>query len=165
MMYDLSIKKEVYVYGHKIGSHWGILGTILVLTPLISIPAFILISQWKVSDSSFWPISVIMYYLLISDLNFDSVVRAWLYINCILLAVNQNPNTMTTPSSDLRQARPDKPILTLCKKAIFKAQLPPNRPVEENKENREKREMEEPMVWWSLINRPVADDCAYRGHP
>ncbi|KAI4803367.1 hypothetical protein KUCAC02_006918 [Chaenocephalus aceratus] len=104
MMYDLSIKKEIYVYGYTIGSHWGILGTILVLTPLISIPAFILISQWK------------------------------------------NPNTMTTPSSDLRQARPDKPILTLCKKAIFKAQPPPNRPVEENKENREKREMEEPMV-------------------
>ncbi|KAI9533589.1 hypothetical protein NQZ68_021124 [Dissostichus eleginoides] len=100
MMYDLSIKKELYVYGFKIGPHWSILGTILLVTPLISIPAFIFISQWK------------------------------------------NPNTMTTPSSDLRQAWPHKPILTLCKKAIFKAQPPPNRPVEEN---REKREMEEHM--------------------
>ncbi|KAK5848873.1 hypothetical protein PBY51_008560 [Eleginops maclovinus] len=101
LMYDLSLKKEFSINGYKIGPHWGIFSTILVLTPLICIPAFILFAMCK------------------------------------------TPNTMATPSSDLRQARPHKPILTLCKWAIFKAQAPPNRPVEENSV---KREMEEPSM-------------------
>lgn len=41
---------------------------------------------------------------------------------------------MAVPSSDLRQIRPDKPILTLCKRVVFKAQVQPNRHVEENNE-------------------------------
>lgn len=47
---------------------------------------------------------------------------------------NQNPKKMTTPSSDLRQAQPHKPVLTLCKHVIFKAQGPPARDVDESNE-------------------------------
>lgn len=34
---------------------------------------------------------------------------------------------MTTPSGDLRQARPHKPVLTLCGYVIFGAQAQPHR--------------------------------------
>lgn len=34
----------------------------------------------------------------------------------------QNSQAMTTPSSDLRQARPHKPVLTLCGYVVFRAQ-------------------------------------------
>lgn len=55
-----------------------------------------------------------------------------------------NTNEMTTPSSDLRQAKPHKPILTLCKRVIFGAQVKPNMnvPFESN----EKMAMHEPDV-------------------
>ncbi|XP_037615891.1 sodium- and chloride-dependent GABA transporter 2-like [Sebastes umbrosus] len=90
MLYDLAntVPLEMF-YGR---SSWGILGMLLIATPLICIPAFILVS---------------------------------LYRNC---------DNMTTPSSDLRQAQPHKPILTLCKRVIFGAQVQPNRHVEEPNE-------------------------------
>ncbi|TMS02833.1 Sodium- and chloride-dependent betaine transporter [Larimichthys crocea] len=49
----------------------------------------------------------------------------------LLITLYKNPKNMTTPSSDLRQAQPHKPILQLCRRVIFKAQSPPNRRVEE----------------------------------
>ncbi|XP_068573531.1 sodium- and chloride-dependent GABA transporter 2-like [Cebidichthys violaceus] len=61
----------------------------------------------------------------------------------ILVALCKNPQNMTTPSSDLRQARPHKPILTLCKRVVLKAQVRPNRHVAENKED---MSMGEPSV-------------------
>ncbi|XP_028426588.1 sodium- and chloride-dependent betaine transporter [Perca flavescens] len=48
------------------------------------------------------------------------------------ISMYKNDQKMTTPSSDLRQAQPHKPILTLCNHVIFKAQVKPNRHVEEN---------------------------------
>ncbi|KAM6961577.1 sodium- and chloride-dependent betaine transporter-like [Tautogolabrus adspersus] len=59
----------------------------------------------------------------------------------IFVLMCKNPDNMTTPSSDLRQARPHKPILTLCGKVIFKAQGKPNRSVDEEDD---KMVMEEP---------------------
>ncbi|CAL8318415.1 unnamed protein product [Lota lota] len=41
------------------------------------------------------------------------------------VAAWRDPQKMTTPSSTLRQAWPQKPVLTLCKKVIFKAQDTP----------------------------------------
>ncbi|XP_054480685.1 sodium- and chloride-dependent GABA transporter 2-like [Anoplopoma fimbria] len=94
LLYELADSTRLLVYGYEIGLNRSILGSFLVITPLICIPAFILFSLFK------------------------------------------NPLNMTTPSSDLRQARPHKPILTLCKRVIFKAQVQPNRQhAEENKEN------------------------------
>lgn len=55
-----------------------------------------------------------------------------------------NIDGMTTPSRDLRQAQPHKPILTLCKRVIFRAQVNPNKnvPLETN----EKLAMTDPDV-------------------
>lgn len=55
---------------------------------------------------------------------------------------------MTTPSSDLRQAQPHKPVLTLCNRIIFKAQGPPIRNVDECNE---KMMMEEHGGVWRLL--------------
>ncbi|XP_041636440.1 sodium- and chloride-dependent betaine transporter-like [Cheilinus undulatus] len=52
----------------------------------------------------------------------------------IFVALCRDPNNMTTPSKDLRQARPNKPILTLCGKVIFRAQWKPNRSADEGSE-------------------------------
>ncbi|KAG8005615.1 Sodium-and chloride-dependent GABA transporter 2 [Nibea albiflora] len=52
----------------------------------------------------------------------------WLFITPLICG---NPTNMAIPSSDLRQARPHKPILQLCKRVIFEAQSPPSRRVEE----------------------------------
>ncbi|XP_056223563.1 sodium- and chloride-dependent GABA transporter 2-like [Seriola aureovittata] len=52
----------------------------------------------------------------------------------VLVALWRNPQNMTTPSSDLRQAQPHKPVLTLCKYVIYKAQRLPIRSVEERDE-------------------------------
>ncbi|CAL8242509.1 unnamed protein product [Merluccius merluccius] len=41
------------------------------------------------------------------------------------VSLYRDQGKMTTPSSDLRQARPHKPVLTLCKRVIFKAQATP----------------------------------------
>ncbi|XP_034434392.1 sodium- and chloride-dependent betaine transporter-like isoform X2 [Hippoglossus hippoglossus] len=59
----------------------------------------------------------------------------------IFVALWRNPQNMTSPSSDLRQARPHKPVLTLCKRVIFKAQGPA---VGTTAETHEKIMMEEP---------------------
>ncbi|KAK7886161.1 hypothetical protein WMY93_025782 [Mugilogobius chulae] len=55
-----------------------------------------------------------------------------------------NNMNMTSPSSDLRQAQPHKPILTLCKCVIFAAQVKPN--VNVPLERNEKLAMHEPDV-------------------
>ncbi|XP_008398863.1 sodium- and chloride-dependent GABA transporter 2-like isoform X2 [Poecilia reticulata] len=49
----------------------------------------------------------------------------------IFIALRRDPNNMTTPSKDLRQVSPDKPVLTLCNLVIFQAQRRPNRNPEE----------------------------------
>ncbi|XP_072311165.1 sodium- and chloride-dependent betaine transporter-like [Eucyclogobius newberryi] len=61
------------------------------------------------------------------------VISAFLILTpmiCIPLFVFRslyyNANDLTSPSSDLRQAQPHKPILTLCKRVIFAAQVKPN---------------------------------------
>lgn len=40
---------------------------------------------------------------------------------------NQNGQNMNSPSGDLRQARPHKPILTLCSLVVFDAEAQPDR--------------------------------------
>uniref|UniRef100_A0A673BEN7 Transporter n=1 Tax=Sphaeramia orbicularis TaxID=375764 RepID=A0A673BEN7_9TELE len=60
----------------------------------------------------------------------------------IFRSLCKNSKTMTTPSSDLRQAQPHKPVLTLCEYIVFKAQVQPKKNVERNNE---KMEMEEPV--------------------
>ncbi|KAG9340014.1 hypothetical protein JZ751_022125 [Albula glossodonta] len=51
----------------------------------------------------------------------------------ILVAVCKDKNNMTTSASDLRQASPHKPRLTLCKRVILRGQTPtPKQPEEEN---------------------------------
>ncbi|XP_068442323.1 sodium- and chloride-dependent betaine transporter-like [Clinocottus analis] len=92
LMYELANVGGLMVYGYEIGVSGSILGSLLIITPLMCIPVFIFVTLCK------------------------------------------NPNNMTTPSRDLRQARPHKPILTLCKCVIFKAQVQPNSRVEERKE-------------------------------
>ncbi|XP_035460227.2 sodium- and chloride-dependent betaine transporter isoform X1 [Scophthalmus maximus] len=59
----------------------------------------------------------------------------------VLVSLWRNAQNMTTPSSDLRQARPHKPLLTLCKYVIVKSQGPPARTVDDSNE---KMRMEEP---------------------
>uniref|UniRef100_A0A3Q3LTW2 Transporter n=1 Tax=Mastacembelus armatus TaxID=205130 RepID=A0A3Q3LTW2_9TELE len=82
LLYDLSQTRPLVVYGHKLSTWGNTVGTLLIIAPLICIPAFILVS-------------------------------------------------LTTPSSDLRQARPDKPVLKLGKRIIFKAQRPPVKNMDE----------------------------------
>ncbi|KAM9846062.1 sodium- and chloride-dependent betaine transporter-like [Aulostomus maculatus] len=97
ILFEMSNVYVVSVYGFSSGI-WGVIvGSLLLITPLICVPIFILVAMWK------------------------------------------NPH-MASPSRDLRQARPQKPLLTLCKCVIFKAQVQPN-----NTEGRnEKMMMEEP---------------------
>ncbi|XP_061618363.1 sodium- and chloride-dependent betaine transporter-like [Phyllopteryx taeniolatus] len=72
MLYDLAKTQSLMVYDYQMGT-WGLaVGSLLILTPLICIPAFILITLCR------------------------------------------SPQNMTTPSSELRQARPHNPTLTLC---------------------------------------------------
>lgn len=52
----------------------------------------------------------------------------------ILVALYRGADQMTRPSSDLRQARPHKPVLTLCGCVVFKSQAPPSRSTEEANE-------------------------------
>ncbi|XP_019947904.2 sodium- and chloride-dependent betaine transporter-like [Paralichthys olivaceus] len=59
----------------------------------------------------------------------------------ILVALWRNPQNMISSSSDLRQLRPHKPLLTLCKCVILKAQGQPFRTAAER---HEKIMMEEP---------------------
>lgn len=59
----------------------------------------------------------------------------------IAVALCRNSDQLTRPSSDLRQARPHKPLLTLCGHVIFKAQAPSKRSMEETSE---KMMMDEP---------------------
>ncbi|XP_032361228.1 sodium- and chloride-dependent betaine transporter [Etheostoma spectabile] len=90
LLYDLTQSQSLTVYGYKPGIWGDTFGALLIITPLICIPVFFLISLCK------------------------------------------NRRKMTRPSSDLRQAQPNKPILTLCNHVIFKAQLKENRHVEES---------------------------------
>ncbi|XP_040002387.1 sodium- and chloride-dependent GABA transporter 2-like [Xiphias gladius] len=89
VLYNLADLNSPVLYGYELDTWGTTLSTLLVATPLLCIPAFVLVSLWR------------------------------------------NPKNMTTPSSDLRQARPHKPVLTLCKHVIFKAQGPPSFSVDE----------------------------------
>ncbi|XP_074554739.1 sodium- and chloride-dependent GABA transporter 2-like [Halichoeres trimaculatus] len=99
LLYHLGDTYPFQIYEYRPGLLGAALGGLLILTPLICVPVFILVSLCK------------------------------------------NPDNMTTPSSDLRQARPNKPILTLCNLVVFKAQKQPNRWTDEN---HDKVMMEEP---------------------
>ncbi|TNM91358.1 hypothetical protein fugu_019738 [Takifugu bimaculatus] len=85
MLYNLAEGHAIMVYGYIPGVWAGVVGTLLILTPLMCIPVFIFISLCK------------------------------------------NSRAMTTPSSDLRQARPQKPVLTLCGYVVFRARAQPHR--------------------------------------
>uniref|UniRef100_A0A672HGB7 Transporter n=1 Tax=Salarias fasciatus TaxID=181472 RepID=A0A672HGB7_SALFA len=61
--------------------------------------------------------------------------------NACLSSTRQNADQMTRPSSDLRQAQPHKPLLTLCGCVIFRSQAPPSR---STVETNDKMMMEEP---------------------
>ncbi|KAF7670032.1 hypothetical protein LDENG_00074300 [Lucifuga dentata] len=101
LLYDLANKHSFgSAYDFSPGSWASTLAVLLILTPLICIPAFILLSLYR------------------------------------------NANRMTTPSSDLRQARPHKPVLTLCKTIIFSSQQPPPKVV--NERNEKMMMMEDP---------------------
>ncbi|CAK6961354.1 sodium- and chloride-dependent betaine transporter-like [Scomber scombrus] len=100
ILYHLSLPSHLVVFGFDAGGHSYTLGSLLIFTPLIFIPVFILVSSYR------------------------------------------NFQTMSTPSSDLRQAWAHKPVLTLCKCVIFKAQGPPSSTVAEGNE---KMMMEEPI--------------------
>ncbi|KAM9327343.1 sodium- and chloride-dependent betaine transporter-like isoform 1-T2 [Pholidichthys leucotaenia] len=98
LLYNLLRAHPFEVYGYVPGAITAVFAGLLVFTPLICVPVFVIVG-------------------LIRD-----------------------PDNLTTPSSDLRQIRPDKPVLTLCKKVIFKAQGSPNR----REDRHEKILMEEP---------------------
>ncbi|XP_035531610.1 sodium- and chloride-dependent betaine transporter-like [Morone saxatilis] len=92
LLYNLSQEHFFMVYDYVPGPWVSTIGSLLIITPLICIPAFILVSLYK-------------------DLN-----------------------NMTTSSSDLRQVRPHKPILTLCKRVIFGPQRQPKTSVDKRDE-------------------------------
>ncbi|XP_054655839.1 sodium- and chloride-dependent betaine transporter-like isoform X3 [Dunckerocampus dactyliophorus] len=83
MLYDLANTHSLMVYDYRPGTWASALASLLVLTPLICIPAFILITLCR------------------------------------------NPQNMAVPSSELRQARPHKPVLTLGQHVVFAASRPP----------------------------------------
>uniref|UniRef100_UPI003AAB2BBB sodium- and chloride-dependent betaine transporter-like isoform X2 n=1 Tax=Centroberyx gerrardi TaxID=166262 RepID=UPI003AAB2BBB len=93
LVYDLTRRGgPIAVYDYLPGSWASGMAALLILTPLICIPAYVLVSLYRY------------------------------------------PNQMTTPSSDLRQAQPHKPVLTLCSHVIFRAQEKPPRPAGERHE-------------------------------
>lgn len=79
---------------------------------------------------------VIAMFLILTPMICIPLVMLW--------SLYYNINAMTTPSGDLRQAQPHKPILTLCKCVIFGPQVKPNKnlPFETN----EKLAMRDPDV-------------------
>ncbi|XP_077450174.1 sodium- and chloride-dependent betaine transporter-like [Stigmatopora argus] len=78
MLYDLVNTHSFMVYDYQMGT-WALpVGALLILTPLICIPGFILITLWR------------------------------------------TPRSMTTPSSDLRQAKPHNPVLTVCGRVVHR---------------------------------------------
>lgn len=140
LLYGLRGTHPIMVYDYIPGNWVNILGCLLIMIPLLCIPIFVLVSLYKVSElASVWCISNGCDHVFLIALHF--ILR--------FLPHNQGADTMTTPSKDLRQARPHKPILTLCKNVIFKAQGQPRESVEERNE---KMMMEEhSRVWWLLI--------------
>ncbi|XP_019738732.1 sodium- and chloride-dependent betaine transporter-like [Hippocampus comes] len=72
MFFDLAKTHSLMVYDYQLGTWALAVGSLLILTPLIFIPAFIFVTLCR------------------------------------------TPQSMTTPSSELRQARPHSPALTVC---------------------------------------------------
>lgn len=97
-LYYFSYSSGIYMHGYVPGMWTNILGSLLIMSSLLCIPAFVLVRLYA------------------------------------------NADNMTTPSKDLRQAKPHKPILTLCKCVVFRAQPTPNK----NHETNEKMMMEKP---------------------
>ncbi|XP_056133831.1 sodium- and chloride-dependent GABA transporter 2-like [Lampris incognitus] len=79
MVYDLMNQYPmISVYNYRLGFWFSKLSVLLIITPLICIPVFVLVSLYR------------------------------------------NPKGMTTPSTDLRQAKPHRPALSLCKMVIIR---------------------------------------------
>lgn len=136
MLFSLSKGHPFIVYGYSPAIWTTFVGGLLVVTPLMCIPVFIFVSMCKVSEFTCSNI--------ISTTNLLWLITFWLYFP----PDKQDGQNMTTPSSDLRQAQPHKPILTLCKCVIFKAQVQPKRGENEH----EKMMMEEARRVWSLTS-------------
>lgn len=135
MLYSLTERMHLYVYGYEPGESWLILGRLLMITPLMCIPLYILITLCRVSGFNSWISHFQILFIAFCDTSQFS-------------SHNQNGNNITTPSSALRQAQPHKPILKLCECVIFKAQRPSSRSVDNRNE---KMMMEEHGgVWWSM---------------
>ncbi|XP_040886067.1 sodium- and chloride-dependent betaine transporter-like [Toxotes jaculatrix] len=100
VLYNVAQIQPLREYGFKLSTLESIFSTLLVVTPLLCIPIFILVTLCR------------------------------------------NPENMTVPSSDLRQAQPHKPVLTLCEHVIFKAQ---GSQVRSGDERHDKMMMTEPM--------------------
>lgn len=83
------------------------LGFFLLVTPMMCIPVFMLISLCRVSSSRCSLFALSPFGGLISP------------------PPDQGTQNMTTPSSDLRQARPHRPALTLCKRVIRAGRVQP----------------------------------------
>uniref|UniRef100_A0A668A5E4 Transporter n=1 Tax=Myripristis murdjan TaxID=586833 RepID=A0A668A5E4_9TELE len=94
-------------------------------------------------------IPLVCWMTLVYDLNNSHIVGvygyepgSWMFIlggllmliPLMCIPVYINPQNMTTPSSDLRQAWPHKPVLTLCNHVIFKGQAKPPRTAGERDE-------------------------------
>lgn len=83
----------------------------LFVAPLCGV-AFIIYSlatPWV--DAGFWTPRIQAFLLLLPMLCIPLFV---------VVAISKNEDDITTPASDLKQARPSKPRLSLCKNAIFK---------------------------------------------
>uniref|UniRef100_A0AAQ5X3U7 Transporter n=1 Tax=Amphiprion ocellaris TaxID=80972 RepID=A0AAQ5X3U7_AMPOC len=101
VLFNLTEERPFMVDDYIPGAWVSILGFLLVATPLICIPAYVLVLLYR------------------------------------------DGNNMMTPSRDLRQAKPHKPLLTLYHCVVFEARVPPNRNVADRNE---KMMMEEPSM-------------------
>lgn len=75
------------------------------------------------SQSSYWSHWGGWVHIIFCIIKWHKALFSKSCLNAPSLSSNhQDHNNMATPSSDLRQIRPHKPVLTLCKHVIFKAQ-------------------------------------------
>lgn len=96
------------IYYLSVNSVWRqVLGFVLLATPMMCIPVFMLIALSRVSSSR------------------CSVFALSPFAGLISPPSDQGTQNMTTPSSDLRQARPQRPALTLCKRVICAGRVQP----------------------------------------
>lgn len=111
MLYNLAQGQSIMVYGYLPGAWANVVGSLLIVMPLMCIPAFLFFSLYKVGAT-----------ICISRPDEAEIAVCLTPIVC-----SQNSQTMTTPASDLRQARPHKPLLTLCGRVVIRSRTQPNR--------------------------------------